>query len=98
MQERWDETMTEEKSQYDKDIDTLIEENRKLRPDGMYVAFSGSTGFIIGPIDSSLPYGVIRNGDGKLYDVLTPEERVDHPLPPEYKPGEYRARVVKVDA
>jgi hypothetical protein len=81
--------------QYDQDIDKLIAWNRDLRPRGLFAAFSGSSGFILGQIDPDLPYGVIRNGDGRLYDVLEPAERQENPLPEGYHAGEFRALVIK---
>ena len=84
--------------QYDAAIDMLIRWNADLRPKGLFAAFSGSSGFMIGLIDPDLPYGVIRNGDGRLYDVLTPDEREAHPLPEGYRQAEIRAQVIKVDA
>ena len=79
---------------YDDDIDELIKLNREAREIGMYVAFSGPA-YIYGNIDPDLPYGIIRNGDGVFYDTLTPGERAEHPLPANYRPGQYRAMVIK---
>lgn len=78
---------------YDKAVDELIRLNRDARTHGSYVAFSGP-GYIFGQIDPALPYGVIRNGDGRLFDILPPHERAEHPLPAGYCAGQLRAEVV----
>ncbi len=80
--------------QYNKDIDELIRANAVARLIGEYVAFSGPA-ILTGSIDPDLPYGVIRNGNGTLYDVLLPDERAKNPLPDGYHPGKMRAVVIK---
>lgn len=64
----------------DEQVLTLRENNRKLRKHGMYFAFSGPAQ-AIGGLDPDWPYGVIRNGDGRMLDILYPEERAETPLP-----------------
>lgn len=82
---------------YDEAVDELIRLNKDAHAKGLYVAFSGQA-YIFGVIDPSLPYGVIRNGDGRLYDILKPDERIKHPLPEGYRPGALRAQIIQEDA
>ena len=65
---------------YDEAVEQLRQWNREMPRTGYYAAFSGP-GIIVGKVDPTLPYGVVRNGDGRLFDVLYPHERADHPLP-----------------
>lgn len=66
-------------SVYDEDMQRLIEWNRKAREVGFCVGYS-SSGFTFSYIDPTLPHGVIKNGDGRYFDVLEAVERAEYPL------------------
>jgi len=65
-------------NEFEQQIDELKRMNHPVGK--VRVAFSGPA-LLIGPTDPTLPYGVIRNGDGRLFDILYPHERAARPLP-----------------
>lgn len=76
-------------------MNQLRDAYKSLYKSGFYIAFSGG-GLVVEHLDPTLPYGVIRNGDTRLLDVLYPDERKAEPLPDGWIVDEWH-EVTKVD-